>query len=165
MDSISYDLQRVARISIVPTILDVVLRITGMGFATVARVTTERWVACSVLDHMEYGLQPGQEVGIETTLCHEVHLGGSAIAIDDVGADVYYCNHHTPKLYGFTSYISVPINLPDGRFFGTLCAIDNKPFRVNAPEIRGMFDLFAHLIGLQLSLEEKRDSGDPVLAS
>jgi GAF domain-containing protein len=28
------------------------------------------------------------------------------------------------KMYGFQSYISVPIYRSDGRFFGTLCAID-----------------------------------------
>ncbi len=41
------DLDAVAAIQAVPTILDVVCRATGMGFAAVARVTEDRWIACA----------------------------------------------------------------------------------------------------------------------
>lgn len=37
----------------------------------------------------------------------------------------------------------MPILLPDGTFFGTLCAIDPKPHILNTPEVIGMFRLFA----------------------
>lgn len=35
-----------------------------------------------------------------------------------------------PRLYGFRSYISIPVLRPDGDYFGTLCALDQlfKPF-------------------------------------
>ncbi len=36
--------------------------------------------------------------------------------------------HHPPQIYGLQSCISwLLINLADGSFFGTLCAIDAKP--------------------------------------
>jgi hypothetical protein len=38
-----------------------------MGFAAVARVTEDRWVACSVLDEIDFGLKPGDELRVETT--------------------------------------------------------------------------------------------------
>lgn len=41
------DLDAIARIGAVPTILDVVCRTTGMGFAAVARVTEDRWIAAA----------------------------------------------------------------------------------------------------------------------
>ena len=63
------DIQAVGRIDAVPTILDVVCRATGMGFAAVARVTEDRWVACSVLDNIDFGLLPGSELKVETTIC------------------------------------------------------------------------------------------------
>jgi K+-sensing histidine kinase KdpD len=53
-----------------------------------------------------------------------------------------------PRFYGFQSYISAPIFRPGGGFFGTLCAIDPRPARLNTPETIGMFRLFAELIGL-----------------
>ena len=37
-------------------------------------------------------------------------------------------------MYGFQSYISMPIILTDGSFFGTLCAIDPRPRKLNNPE-------------------------------
>jgi signal transduction histidine kinase len=44
----------------------------------------------------------------------------------------------------------MPIVLPDGTFFGTLCAIDPKPRMLNTPETIGMFKLFAELIAFHI---------------
>jgi hypothetical protein len=49
----------------------------------------------------------------------------------------------------------VPINLPNGKFFGTLCGIDPKPARLNTPETIDMFKLFADLIALHLDAQER----------
>ena len=56
-----------------------------------------------------------------------------AVIIDHVGDDPSWRTHHTPMLYGFESYVSIPITLNDGRFFGTLCAIDPQPRALSAP--------------------------------
>ena len=149
------DIDAVQRIAAVPTILDVVCRATGMGFAAVARVTEERWVACQVLDNIHFGLPPGGELKVETTLCHEIRQHRHIVAIDNVAEDATYKSHHTPQLYGLQSYISVPIVLPDGRFFGTLCAIDPNPHQVNNPQIIGTFTLFAELIAYHLDAEDR----------
>jgi signal transduction histidine kinase len=45
--------------------------------------------------------------------------------------------------------------MPDGRFFGTLCAIDPRAARVNTPETVGMFKLFAQLIAFHLDADER----------
>ena len=57
--SIESDIAAVADIKAIPTILEVVCRTTGMGFAAVARVTEDRWVACGVRDEIDFGLKPG----------------------------------------------------------------------------------------------------------
>jgi signal transduction histidine kinase len=145
----------IQRIAAVPTILDVVCRATGMGFAAVARVTEDRWIACQVLDKIHFGLPPGGELEVETTLCHEIRGHHQVIAIDNVAEDLVYCDHQTPRMYGLQSYISVPIVLPDGRFFGTLCAIDPHPRVVNTPQIIGTFTLFAELIAYHLDAEDR----------
>ena len=157
-DHLRADVDAVASIDAVPSILEVVCRTTGMGFAAVARVTEERWVACSVRDDIQFGLQPGGELQIETTLCNEIRQSGAEVVIDDVAKDCQYANHHTPARYGFQSYISVPIRLKDGRFFGTLCAIDPKPAHVNNPTVIGMFRLFADLIAFHLEAQRQLDS-------
>jgi signal transduction histidine kinase len=144
------DIAAIDRIQAVPTILEVVCRTTGMGFAAVARVTEDRWITCAVRDEIQFGLKPGSELKVETTICHEIRQLGQPVVIDHVAEDAAYCGHHTPAQYGFQSYISVPIVLPDGFFFGTLCAIDPRPARLNNPETIGMFKLFAELISFHL---------------
>src|SRR5580658_5080561 len=149
------DIERVARIAAVPTILEVVCRTTGMGFAAVARVTEDRWIACSVLDEIDFGLKPGGELKVETTICHEIRQSREAVVINNVAEDDTWCKHATPAMYGFQSYISVPIILADGSFFGTLCAIDPRPARLKTPETIGMFRLFAELIAKHLDASQK----------
>ena len=134
--------------------LEVICRTTGLGFAAVARVTEDRWIACAVRDEISFGLAPGGELPVTTTLCDAIRDSGRRVVIDHVEDDPIYRDHPTPKLYGFQSYISVPIRRRDGTFFGTLCAIDPKPAKLNTPETTGLFALFAELIGFHL------DAGD-----
>ncbi len=149
------DIARIARIPAVQTILEVICRATKMGFAAVARVTPDRWIACAVRDEIAFGLEPGGELEVSTTICDEIRASGRLVVIDHVERDPDYCGHPTPAKYGFQSYISVPIRLPDGRFFGTLCAIDPRPAHLNTPETVGMFELFASLIAFHLDAQER----------
>jgi len=144
-----------SKIPAVDSILEVICRITGMGFAAVARVTEDRWIACAVKDHINFGLLPGGELDIKTTICHEIEQNKQTVVIDHVAKDEQYSAHHTPLIYGFQSYISTPITLSGDRFFGTLCAIDPNPNRLNTPETVGMFKLFADLIAFHLNALEQ----------
>jgi len=139
-----------ARIEALPTTLDVVCRTTGMGFAAVARVSEDRWVAYGVLDEIDFGLKLGGELRVETTICHEIRQCREPVTIDHVAEDEARRNHPTTAMYGFQSYISMPIILADGSFFGALCAIDPRPARVKTPGTIGMFRLFAELIAKHL---------------
>src|ERR1700754_5235965 len=109
MTDIRADIDAVQQIGAVPKILDVVSRITGMGFVAIARVTSDQWVCCAVRDSINFGLKPGGELQVETTICNEIRGHGQPVVIDDVQNDDQFCNHHTPKQYGFRSYISIPI--------------------------------------------------------
>jgi signal transduction histidine kinase len=149
-DKIGADIDTISRIPGIATILEVVCRTTGMGFAAVARVTEDQWVACAVRDEICFGLMPGGELKVETTICNEIRQSGRPVIIDHVAAHEHFSTHHTPAMYGFQSYISVPIILKDGSFFGTLCAIDPNPNQLDTPQVRGMFDLFADLISFHL---------------
>jgi len=155
MNEFDEDIAAVAEIAAVPQILDIVCRTTGMGFAAVARVTEDRWIACAVRDDIQFGLKAGGELQVETTICSAIREIRQAVVIDHVATDSIYANHPTPALYGFQSYISVPIMLADGTFFGTLCAIDPMPRKVDTPEVRGMFKLFAELIATHLHVGQR----------
>jgi signal transduction histidine kinase len=66
-------------------------------------------------------------------------------------------------MYGFLSYISMPVVLADGTFFGTRCAIDHRPARVKTPKTVGMFKLFAELIAFHLDASERLASSEASL--
>lgn len=163
MDDVEGDVAAIASIDAVSTILEVVCRTTGMGFAAVARVTEDRWIACAVRDEIRFGLKPGGELQVATTLCREVRTSGQPIVIDHVAEDQTFCGHPTPERYGFQSYISVPIRRASGTFFGTLCAIDPQPAKLSTPETIGMFQLFADLLGFHLDAQERLASSEAAL--
>ena len=132
-------------------ILEDVCRVTEMGFAAIARVTEERWIACQVVDKIEFGLNPGDELKIKTTICDEIRECGRAIVIDHVAENPDWRMHHTPMLYGFESYASFPIVLADGSFYGTLCAIDPNPRTVSAPAVVAALEAHARQVAAILS--------------
>lgn len=148
--SLRADIELIASIPFLPVLLNVVCDATGMGYAAVARVTDNRWIAGATKDLINFGLGPGGELPILSTICHEIRQSGLAVVIDHVAHDSCYADHHTPATYGFESYISFPIFRNDGSFFGTLCAIDPKPARLNNPPILDLFKTLANLIAIYL---------------
>ena len=147
---IARDVAAVGALQAVPTLLEVLCELTGMRFAAVARVSDSTWTACAVKDDINFGLTPGGQLDLETTLCIESKRSNSPIVIEQASTDPRYCNHHTPKLYKIESYVSVPIVLANGRYFGNLCAIDPAPAKLADPKILSVFTRFAALIAMQL---------------
>jgi signal transduction histidine kinase len=153
-DNLSNDLAAVSKIDALPTILEIVCRITGLRYAAVARVTADRWLACAVRDGIDLGVPAGRELFVETTICNEIRESGRMVVIDNVAEDPHYCRHPTPAFYGFQSYISAPIVLRDGRFFGTLFAVDRRPAHVNRPEVIAMCAHFAQMVAIHLDQQQ-----------
>ena len=101
-------------------------------------------------------LAPGDELPIETTICRDVRAHGEPVAFDEAAADERYRDHAAPRLYGFQSFVSVPIRVPgSGEFFGAICAFDPRPAPVDSPATVEMFRLFADLIGMHLSAQQQ----------
>ena len=160
---LSLDLQRdvesISQISSIPSMLNVICRTTGMRFAAVARVTDKNWVTCLTQDEINFGLQPGDELELETTLCNEIRQHKNPVVIDNVIENQEYCDHHTPAKYGFQSYISYPIYRKNGSFFGTLCAIDPEPAKLENQQTHELFQLYTELISFHLeSIEELKNT-------
>ncbi|MFM0738482.1 GAF domain-containing sensor histidine kinase [Paraburkholderia xenovorans] len=157
------DLAMVSRIEAVPSILRLICKNTGMGFAAVARVTDRTWTACAVEDHLNFGLLPGGQLELETTLCFESRAARAPIVIDNFSNDPVYRGHHTARIYNLGSYISVPIVLPDGSYFGNLCAIDPHPVELSGARTVGMFEVFADLIAIQIVTEGRQKAVEDAL--
>lgn len=155
----------VQAISAVPQILDTVAALTGLGFVAIAHVTEHTWVTCAVRDALGFGLKISDQLDVATTLCDEVRSAGKTIVIDNVQESAQYKHHHTPRIYGFQSYFSVPVFRKDGGYFGTLCGLDPKPVRLSDPATVSTLELFAKLISAQLEADRIHEAVRTDLAS
>ncbi|SHN43735.1 hypothetical protein SAMN05192549_11846 [Duganella sacchari] len=151
--SLEKDIAAVEKIAAVPTILEAVSEITGLGFVCVARVTANSWHTCAVLDKLGFGLKVGDALDVTTTLCEEVRDTNAAIIIDSVRDSAQYCDHKTPRIYGFQSYFSIPLHRPSGEYFGTLCGLDPNKAELTQSSTTKTLSLFAELISRQLAAE------------
>ncbi|MED7666109.1 GAF domain-containing sensor histidine kinase [Pseudomonas moraviensis subsp. stanleyae] len=149
----SSDLEAIGSIDAVPVILSMVKHMTGMRFAAVARVTESKWIACAVDDSIDFGLLPGGELVLESTICHEIRQHHQPVIFGHASQHPLFSTHHTPKTYGLESYISIPIIKADGEFFGTLCAIDSVPANLDDSAIEKTLTLFAQLIAMSLDTQ------------
>jgi signal transduction histidine kinase len=155
MANFSADLALIGRIEAVPNMLKVLCDSTGLRFAAVARVTDTHWTACAVEDRLGFGLGPGGQLPLKTTLCDEIRDSHRTIVIDQASTDPMYCDHHTPRLYAFESYISVPLFYPDGTLFGTLCAFDPEPVQLRQSSSVAVVESFAQLLSSMMEAQER----------
>lgn len=163
--TIADDILAIARINAVPEILQVVIRTTGLRFAAVARVTDSTWTTCAVHDLIEFGLKPGDELVLESTICNEIRQHRQPVIFGHASQHPVFATHHTPLQYGFESYISIPIIRADGEFFGTLCALDTLPAQWDEAALAQTLGLLAQLIAANLDMQERLDSSDLALRS
>jgi GAF domain-containing protein len=140
------DIARIRRVPGVEAMLRELCDLTGLGFAAIARVTDTHWVACQVCDGIDFGLAAGDELDLKTTICDEIRQCGWHVMIDHVSAHPDWRTHPTPALYGFESYLSIPI-MRDGGCYATLCAVDPAPSRSPLarfyPRLKAMADEIA----------------------
>lgn len=149
------ELAVISEIEATSSLLKLVTRLTGLRFAAIAKVTETNWVACAVCDELQFGVEPGGELEIETTICNEIRTSRHIVMIDEVATDPVYANHPVPKLYGFQSYFSMPIIFPNGMFFGTLCGLDPLPAKLGNPETVDTLKVFCTLLGSTLYAHEQ----------
>ena len=129
---------------------------TRMGFVAVARVTEDRWIAAQVVDRIEFGLHPGDELDVKKTICDDIRDCGQAIIIDHTMEDPDWRTHPVPILYGFQSYASLPIVLEDGTFYGTLCAIDPEPRTLSGLETVTLLKRCAARVAAILTAKQRK---------
>ncbi|WP_313245466.1 GAF domain-containing protein [Stenotrophomonas rhizophila] len=153
------DVAALLQLPALPALLELASRLTGMRFVAVARVTDERWTACAVHDLLGFGLQPGQDLVLETTICDEIRQHQRTVQFDHASAHPVFSTHPTPAMYGFESYLSVPMFRRDGSLFGTLCALDPRPSQLDALSVK-CFEVLAAWIGAQMELDDAHVGGD-----
>ncbi len=158
IDPLQESIRQVDLVSDISMILDACGTAAGMGFVAVARVTEDRWLTCASRDHVNFGLTPGDELDVASTICREVRACRNIITIPNVDDSEVYRDHPTPRQYGFKSYISVPIIRNDGSIWGTLCAIDPEPREIGK-QAQLLFTIFARSIARELDRQDELAKG------
>ena len=64
---VAADVEMLSGLDAVRTVLEVLRQATGLGTSLVARVTSDSWTACAVLDEAGYGLKAGDQLDLATT--------------------------------------------------------------------------------------------------
>ena len=153
----------IGRISAIPALLKYICQTTGLGFAAVARITDDSWVACAIEDRIGLGVQVGVALQAQTTLCSESRALRQAIVIDHASKGDAFRDHLMPLSHRIESYVSMPIVRSDGTYFGNLCAMDRRPMVVSEPRTLAMFQIFADLIAMQLDSEDRDQASELAL--
>lgn len=157
-EQVDRDVVLMSQIAVVPEMLQVVSRMTGLGYAAVARVTEDSWTACAVFDAIDLGVGVGDKLPIETTLCRDSRAARAPIVIGDVASDQTYADHPAPRIYGLGAYISVPIILNDGFYFGSLFAVDRQPSPDAVPRSIDLLKMFAGMIAREIEDARQQDA-------
>ncbi|WP_420934195.1 GAF domain-containing sensor histidine kinase [Alteromonas sp. A081] len=148
------DISVIHTIDVIPHIMEMLADLTGLRFICVARVTKHEWTVCSVLDRIEFNLNPGDKLDIQTTFCHSVRTSQQPIVIEHASEDPEFKHSPIPEMYGFESYFSFPIYDTDGNFFGTICGLDPRPAILKTELITNQISSFAALISRQIIISE-----------
>ncbi|PHX40195.1 diguanylate cyclase, partial [Pseudomonas sp. NZIPFR-PS5] len=95
----------IAEVEATTNILRLVTRLTGMRFAGIAKFTDSEWVACAVYDEIHIGIQEGEVLELETTLCNELIANPKALIIPSISQSERYAGRPVVKQYAIESYI------------------------------------------------------------
>lgn len=154
--SVAEDIAAIQRIAVIPSLLEVICQVTGMGVAAIARVTEQKWIVCAVRDQIAYGAPVGTEVDLSTALSSDLRAHRRPFLIENVAEDPMYRDHPAPRIHRFQSCISVPILRGNGDFFGTITAFDPAPAKLSNGGSTVSLNLLARLIALELDAGERK---------
>lgn len=130
-------------------------RFSGLGMWTISRVQDDDWVLLKVNDSC-YGIGDNTVLRWEDSFCSQMVQGKGPRFDPDVAASGVYCERPIYRQVSIGAYVGVPLTLPDGSLFGTLCGIDPAPSDHFSEAFQASVEVMARLLSL-LVWEEKRN--------
>ena len=156
------DVAAIARIRAVPALLAYICQATDFGFAAVVRVTEAAWMPCAVDNRIGLDIRVGVALEASGTPCSQSRTLRQPVLFEYASRGDAWRNRRMLVDHALECYISMPIVRRNGKYFGSLCAMDRRPQIVSAPQTLPMFRVFADLIAMQLDSEELPIASDPV---
>lgn len=109
-----------------------------------------------------FGIGLGDADPSDESFCQRMLDGGIPHLIRDARLDPNTCGLPATKHRGVGSYLGVPIILPSGRIYGTLCAIGHDPHHELDERDVAFVEFIAELIAEQLATRMNLEPFDPL---
>jgi diguanylate cyclase (GGDEF)-like protein len=124
----------------------------GFALWMITRTNGEDWIVLQAVDH-GYGVSAGKTFRWADSFCSEMVKGNGPRIAPDSSCVEAYAKAPIGQIVPIKAYIGVPLTLSNGKFFGTLCAIDPQS---QSPEIvreQQLIELLADLLSSVFQLE------------
>jgi signal transduction histidine kinase len=102
-------------------------------------------ITISASSSTEWELPPGKGFAFEGSFCQYVQNSGAPLIIADALHDTRVNNIAMRSELGIRAYLGVPIYMPDGSFYGTVCAVDPLPRAFSQPQVDLLRIIAGHL--------------------
>ncbi len=137
-------------------ILELAREQLGMDVAYVAELTdTSQVLRVVVGDASSFGVAGGATMPLEATYCSRMVAGRVPNAVPDTGAEPELASLPITAAAQIGSYLGVPLELGDGRVYGTLCAVSHDPTPELAERHVELMRFLAGLIVERIEREER----------
>jgi EAL domain-containing protein (putative c-di-GMP-specific phosphodiesterase class I) len=108
-------------------------------------------------DAASFGLQPDDAVPVTETYCRLMTAREIPNAIADTAAVPLVRDLRVTGLVGIGSYVGVPVHLPDGSLYGSLCTVSHTTQPVDERDAK-FLRMLAELLAVELKAEQDRAS-------
>jgi hypothetical protein len=93
-------------------------------------------------------LKTARQSPISHSFCQWVVTGDEALVVEDARCDLVLSANSATIEMGIVAYAGVPIRVEPGETIGSFCAVDTKPRRWDARELRALSDVAAVVQGV-----------------
>lgn len=91
----------------------------------------------------------GDIIPIGETYCRQEITADAPFVLGDACVQEGFADHPGFTKYGLRAYVGVPVKLPDGTLFGTLCGVDQKPCYPSLERVERIVEI-ADALGVEI---------------
>lgn len=139
---------------LVEQVVDLVRLHLEMDVAWLGELTDEEQIFHAVSGHA-FDFEPGRVTPREETICSRLVAGLVPEIIPDTRQEAAVAQL-PGVLDGVASYVGVPVWLPGGELFGTLCAAGSEPLEGLSERATGLLHVLAAILGGQIDHQRAR---------
>ena len=124
----------------------------GFALWMVTRTRGDDWIVLHA-DDDGYDVRPGRVYRWQDTVCYRMVEGAGPRFAPDARRVQAYAEAPIGRQMPISAYVGVPLTMPDGSLFGTLCAIDPTPQPAELEAEQELIELLAALLNGVLVME------------